>query len=587
MKISPLALAPMSAYTAAVLGVVGSNFSVDASPSATIRSHPLKLKTLLSKLNPRAIYPTAIGRDVAVTHPETQGSLHGIVGQVERNLASRRLLINQDDAAKKVQDAIAAANEAVTKGETSGVALPLDYVFFNDQVGLGFNQFLTVRLRLPGVDKDLNVMIDTGSSSLAFCDKALVNEAKNISKTNYAQCNTYGNTYTCPDGSKGGDLVNMGQIFRGDVATYNDQGEEVASMDDVFFMIMDFEQFGNPCFGPLDGIIGVAYMGTSFNPAVELPSPDFNISSLWNVSCANPDQVRFEKGYKTIGKCDTGNMTKVNLRPPLEQALVQDYNSGQITAEAFGLYLDYAATIGSEVGTIVPSLGIYFGGDLAYDNRYYNDGKVQVAGTLSTIEDGFTYYMLNFTSIRVPSLNLTQSTVDLCSEYGRCYTDTGNSWIILPLPQEVCDTLMSTSVDELKGLSSLFIDLPAADGKDDFTLSFPLLWLREQLGLGRVRCTGTKGAFHLGLPITQYYYTVYDMGNHTVSFVELNLSNETKTFIDGPEIGGTATDGDGTTTISPTPQPTSKGCFCHTFGLGLLAWTVLVPSVVALITITS
>lgn len=584
MKISPLALAHMSAYTAAVLGVVGSNFSVDASPSATIRSHPLKLKTLLSKFNPRAIYPTAIGRDVAVTHPETQGSLHGIVGQVERNLASRRLLINQDDAAKKVQDAIAAANEAVTKGETSGVALPLDYVVFDGQDTL---QFLSVRLRLPGVDRDQNVVIDTGSSALAFCNKSLIDEAKNISKTKYAKCNTYDTHLSCPDSSTGGYfLAFAGQIFRGDVGVYSDQGEEVASMDNVSFTIMDFEQFGNPCSGPLDGIIGVAYMGTGFNTAVELPSPDFNVSSLWNVSCPNPDQGDFSKGFKTIGNCDSGNMTNVNLKPPLEQALEQDYSSGRISAAAFGLYLDYAATVGSEVGTIVPSLGIYFGGDLAYDNQYYNDGKVQVAATIYNDLTGFTHYWLNFTSIRVPSLNLTQSTVDLCSEDGRCITDTGNSGFDLPLPQEVCDTLMSTSVDELKGLGSLFIDLPAADGKDGFTLSFPLLWLREQLGLDRVTCN-PKGDFTLGLPITQYYYTVYDMGNHTVSFVELNLSNETKTFIDGPELGGTATDGDGTTTISPTPQPTSKGCFCHTFGLGLLAWTVLVPSVVALITITS
>jgi hypothetical protein len=69
------------------------------------------------------------------------------------------------------------------------------------------------------------------------------------------------------------------------------------------------------------------------------------------------------------------------------------------------------------------------------------------------------------------------------------------------------------------------------------------------------------------------------MGKNTVSFVELNLSNETKAFIDGPELGGAAPDG--TTTISPTPQPTSMGCFCHTIGLSLLVWTVLVPTVIA------
>ena len=160
MKTLSLLSAP--AYTAIFfLGAVGSDFSVDAADLSAAtkgdRSAPspslfTKSKTLLSKLNPRAIYPTAIGSDDAATHSGTGGS-HATVGQVERNLASRRLLINQDDAAKRVRDAIAAANQAVDNGETSGVALPLDYVQLGGQ--LGGNQQLTVRLRLPGVDLSL------------------------------------------------------------------------------------------------------------------------------------------------------------------------------------------------------------------------------------------------------------------------------------------------------------------------------------------------------------------------------------------------------------------------------------------------
>jgi hypothetical protein len=71
------------------------------------------------------------------------------------------------------------------------------------------------------------------------------------------------------------------------------------------------------------------------------------------------------------------------------------------------------------------------------------------------------------------------------------------------------------------------------------------------------------------------------MLNKTISFVELNLSNETKAFIDGPELGGAARDN--TKTISPTPQPTSMGCFHHTNSLSFLAWTVFVPYAAALI----
>lgn len=39
------------------------------------------------------------------------------------------------------------------------------------------------------------------------------------------------------------------------------------------------------------------------------------------------------------------------------------------------------------------------------------------------------------------------------------------------------------------------------------------------------------------LPISQYYYLIYDMGNETVTFVDLQLPNETEMFIDGPELG--------------------------------------------------
>jgi hypothetical protein len=587
MKTSPLALAVF-------LGAVGSDFSVDAAVlTGSDRSAPspslfTKSKTLISKLNPRDIYPTAIGsgRDAAATPSETTGtggSLHGIVGQVERNLASRRLLINQDEAAKRVQDAIAAANQAVKNRETSGVALPLD--FNVDSAG---TQSLTVRLRLPGVDRDLNVVIDTGSSSLAFCDKSLISEAKNISKTNYAQCVSYGLEGTCPDNSTGLSLAYSGHVFQGDVGAYNYQGEKVASMDNVSFAIMAFAQI-DTCFGPQDGIFGVGYKG--LNHAVELPSPDFNVSSLWNAYCDNPDQADFSQGLKTLGHCNTGNMTEKDLDPPLEQALVQDYNSGQITAAAFGVYLDYAATIGSKLDkldTVVPSLGIFFRGDLAYDNQFYKNGKVQVAKTIECVEEEkWEYYTLNFTSIRVPGFNVTQSTVDLCSsECNKCITDTGNGYIMLPLPHDFCDRLINiTSEDEFKELGSLYIDVTGADG-DDITLSFPLDWLAEQLSLGYFKCTGTTGGFKLGLPIHQYYYTVYDMdtGNDTVSFVELNLSNETQAFIDGPELGG-VTAAAAAKTISPTPQPTSKACFRHTVGISLLAWTVsvFVPSAAALI----
>ena len=91
--------------------------------------------------------------------------------------------------------------------------------------------------------------------------------------------------------------------------------------------------------------------------------------SLWDEVCTNPDQAEVSGGYKSIWNCDTGNMTRVNLTPPLKQSLEQDAESGY-NNKAFGLYLDYAATVGSVEDIIVPSLGIYFGGDLRITTNY-------------------------------------------------------------------------------------------------------------------------------------------------------------------------------------------------------------------------
>jgi len=70
------------------------------------------------------------------------------------------------------------------------------------------------------------------------------------------------------------------------------------------------------------------------------------------------------------------------------------------------------------------------------------------------------------------------------------------------------------------------------------TLSVPLIWLAEQGNLNNVVCTGIDGIFVLGFPIVQYYYLAYDVADNTVTFVDLQLSDETKAFLYGNELGG-------------------------------------------------
>eukprot|EP00984_Skeletonema_dohrnii_P009232 scaffold3522_cov82-Skeletonema_dohrnii-CCMP3373.AAC.4 len=412
----------------------------------------------------------------------------------------RKLLLNQADAAKRVDDIVKTAMASVDAGDAQGVALPLNFVALSSNEGYGTQQ-LAVALRLPGVDRDQNVMIDTGSSSLAFCDKSLVEEAVNITKTDYAQCNQYGGLLSCPNDPSASAYREfyVGQIFQGNITAYNtNTGRNIASMDDAYFVIMSEVQV-YICDGPLNGIIGVAY--SALNSGHKLPSPDYDILSLWNKTC--------EVDNKSVGTCNYGNLTSENLPAPLEQTLSEDVESGYISAEAFGLYCDYAATIGSKVDTIVPSLGIYFGGDMALNNTFYNSG---------TPQSGFNQ-------------------CDKCGN-AHCYTDSGTSWISLPLPESLCNDLVNTDVDTLKKMGSLLLDIAGVNGST-VTLSLPLLWLVEQAPSGRVQCTGTSGDFILGFPLFQYYYHAYDMGSKTITFVDLPLSNETEASADGPALDGT------------------------------------------------
>jgi len=72
------------------------------------------------------------------------------------SLDSRQLLLNQAAAAKHVDDAVDQAMSSVKNGDVTGVALPLNFVLSSS------NHQVTVSLRLPGVDQNQNMMIDTG-----------------------------------------------------------------------------------------------------------------------------------------------------------------------------------------------------------------------------------------------------------------------------------------------------------------------------------------------------------------------------------------------------------------------------------------
>ena len=146
------------------------------------------------------------------------------------------------------------------------------------------------------------------------------------------------------------------------------------------------------CDSPLDGIIGVAF--DALNSAVEIPSPDFDVLNLWNQSCESDDPSQ-----KSVGTCSTANMKTKILPSPIEQTLKEDTASGSISTGVFGLYCDYAATFGSTVDTIVPSLGIFFGGNIALNNTFYNSGTPQVRFVLLLVDILLYQFIMHFSNI--------------------------------------------------------------------------------------------------------------------------------------------------------------------------------------------
>jgi len=233
----------------------------------------------------------------------------------------------------------------------------------------------------------ITVLVDTGSSTLAFCDSNIAKEAVNITKTNYAQCINYGVTLQCADDdSKSGTTAGgwVGPVYVGDVSVYDINTDEEVATVPADFVIMDTE-VNYACDTPLNGIFGVAYSSDN-NDAIEIPQSEaatFDASDLFVDVCPNP-----QVNTSMLSQCNPDNLTETSLPSVIEVALNDSVSFGYNSIEAFGLYVDYAATLQEDPidapssSKMVPGIAAYFGGDLAVDNEYYNGGTPQVSGVL-------------------------------------------------------------------------------------------------------------------------------------------------------------------------------------------------------------
>ena len=158
-----------------------------------------------------------------------------------------------------------------------------------------------------------------------------------------------------------------------------------------------------------------------------------------------------------------------------------------------------------------------------------------IAGTVTKTPKS---YLLNALAIQASGLIIAQLLGALCvDKVGACYSNSGTLSINPPLPQDDCTALRNLHVEQIKEAGSLFLDFQGVDG-NNVTLALPLIWVAEQLDMGLFQCTGTSGNLVLGFHTFQCYYLVYDMIDETTTFDNLELSEETEDFIEGPELGG-------------------------------------------------
>ena len=80
-----------------------------------------------------------------------------------------------------------------------------------------------------------------------------------------------------------------------------------------------------------------------------------------------------------LAVCNTQGLSMTTFDAPIQTALKDSVQAGQSSAETFGIYVDYEAAQAAPTGDVVSDVGILFGGNLAYDNTFFNSGPPLVS----------------------------------------------------------------------------------------------------------------------------------------------------------------------------------------------------------------
>jgi len=220
----------------------------------------------------------------------------------------------------------------------------------------------------PAQTSTYECLLDTGSSTLAFCDSSLESSLSSL-KTDYISCNLYGS----------GNTGYWGFFYKGAIGVGSD-----LSIDAAYYSVMD-QEVSMPCGSGLEGIFGVAFK--QLDQAAESGALDWPSNG--------------------VGSCPASS---TDLVGPLMSYLKQDTSEGRL-----GIYWN---------GQVGDATGDLYVGSSAESNSHYSSGTVQTA-TLG--ETGYYDITINTVSFGGESYTFTCD-----SESAPCLVDTGTPVMFVP-----------------------------------------------------------------------------------------------------------------------------------------------------------
>lgn len=307
------------------------------------------------------------------------------------------------------------------------------------------------------------LILDTGSSTLAFCSNALSSEAA-YSPTNYISCNKYN-----PGGQSTGY---WGPFVHGPLR----MGAGTSITLEAEYSIMA-QEVAMPCTDGINGIFGIAFRQLDV--------------AFWR-------EQKPQWGVGTVGSCPT--QTAGNVMPPLLQKLQSEGGP-----EKVGIY--WSGLAGVDEGAL-------FFDDAATTNPHYLAAPALGPAALGEVG----WYDIRVARISIGQTEFTGITCNPYKAGENCILDTGTPSIVVP--QKIYDQLQETIALDSLAILTFWLSSASAD-EEAVPLSFDVAAL---LRLGGISASAKGDGLILGLPLWAFYYTVFNVGEQSVAFVPQKAS---------------------------------------------------------------